>query len=126
MSYKLFRDMHRENIVLLLEEGNFYSAYMEDAYVLNYLFSFKIIYSNHYVKVSFPRKSLNRVRNILELRKCTYCIPSCNLVTTKCSGGNNYLKYLNQENYLKDRILEKLKSLTYQELLSVLQDSFKL
>jgi len=67
--------MHRENIVLLLEEGNFYSAYMEDAYVLNYLFSFKMIYSNHYVKVSFPKKSLNRVKNILELRKCTYCIP---------------------------------------------------
>lgn len=125
MSYKLFKELHRENIVLLIKEGNFYSAYQEDAYVLNYLLSFKIIYSSNFTKVSFPKDSLSKVKNILELRKCDFSVSDNNMIITSCSNDNNYQKYLNQEKYLKDKLLYSLSKLSYEELLSITHDSFK-
>lgn len=126
MSYQKFSEYKDKEIVLLVEEGNFFTAYLDDAYVLNYLFSFKLIHSNHLVKVSFSKNILYKVKNVLELRCVSYSILEDNLKITIPSSSNQYLKYLNQEVYLRDKLLEKLENLSYSELLSITQDFFKL
>lgn len=126
VSFQKHEKYHMSGVVTLIEEGNFYSSYLEDAYVMNYLFSFQLIYSNYLVKVSFSKKILDKVKNTLEFRKCSYSIISKEQVITMHIPENYYFHYLMQDIYLKDKILEKLKKLSYQELLSITQDSFKL
>ena len=89
------------------------------------MLSFKIIYSSNFTKVSFPKDSLSKVKNILELRKCDFSVSDDNMIITLCSNDNNYQKYLNQEKYLKDKLLLSLSELDYEKLLSIAQDSFK-
>ncbi len=124
VSFSKFEKYHQDYVVMLIKEGNFYSCYLEDAYVMNYLFSFKLIYSNHLVKISFSKVILDRIRRILELRNCSYSILSEQLIHFYLPH-NQYLKYLEQENYQKDKLLSSLSKLSYLELLSITQDSFK-
>ena len=124
VSFSKFEKYHQDYVVMLIKEGNFYSCYLEDAYVMNYLFSFKLIYSNHLVKISFSKVILDRIRRILELRNCSYSILSEQRIHFYLPH-NQYLKYLQQENYQKDKLLSSLSKLSYLELLSITQDSFK-
>ena len=50
-----------EDYIILLKNGNFYTTYNDDAYILNYLFNYKIID----FKVGFPINSLDKVINLL-------------------------------------------------------------
>jgi len=125
MSFRKYQRYHIENVALLIEEGNFYSCYLEDAYVMNYLFSFKLIYSNNLVKISFSKNSLEKVTSILKKRKCSYAVLCSDLITLYLPD-NQYLKYLEQVTYLKDKMLDFLSKLSYSELVSITQDSFKL
>ncbi len=77
------------------------------------------------MKISFSKNSLEKITSILKKRKCSYAILSLDLITLHLPD-NQYLKYLEQETYLKDKILDFLSKLSYSELVSITQDSFKL
>lgn len=46
--------------------GKFYSLYKDDAYILNYLFKYKVLDKR---KSGFPDSSINKVKNELENKK---------------------------------------------------------
>ena len=110
MSFSKYENYHKEEVVLLMKEGNFYSCHLKDTYVMNYLFSFQLIYPNHLVKVSFSKKILEKVKNTLSTRNCSYAIFSFKCFMIFYTPNNCYLEYLNQENYLKDQLLSELLS----------------
>lgn len=92
-----------EHCVILVKIGNFYSAYAEDAYIISYLFKYKIREKNNISFCSFPEMSLNKIESSLEKNKIDYIV---------VSKRNNYEEeqkvIIKQDNnYIK--ILEKAK-----------------
>lgn len=87
------------NDLLLVKIGSFYHAYGRDAYILSYLFGYKIItVEGSIATCGFPIQGLNRVIATLEQRKI------------------NYLAVDRKNNYETDLIFDYGNLNTYQEL----------
>lgn len=66
--------IHPEYIALI-KVGNFYNVYLKDAYILSYLFDYKIReYSDNIKTCGFPVVSLKKVIARLENKKINYLI----------------------------------------------------
>lgn len=97
-----------EFCVVLVKIGTFYSAYGKDAYIISYLFKYKIKEKENVPICSFPVSSLSKVENTLEKNKINY------IVVDKRSNYSVEEKVINKQenNYVK--MLEKAnKSITY-------------
>ena len=68
------KEIYRESIVLL-KVGTFYNAYFNDAYILSYLFGYKIKKIDKNVSnCGFPISALSNVKYMLEQKKINYII----------------------------------------------------
>ena len=68
------KEVHRE-YVLLVKIGNFYYCYGKDAYIISYLFNYKInVIEKNIYSCSFPTIAYNKVISKLEDRKINYLI----------------------------------------------------
>ena len=65
--------IHKEDL-LLVKVGSFYTAYGRDAYILNYLFNYKLNKTQDMYSSAFPIPSLARVTAILEQNKINYVV----------------------------------------------------
>ena len=65
--------IHKEDIVLV-KIGTFYTAYGKDAYIINYLFNYKLNKTQDIYSSSFPIPSLGKVTAILESHKINYVL----------------------------------------------------
>lgn len=93
----------------LRKSGNFYQAFDDDAYLLWYLFGYKI--SNR--KVGFPVSALTKVLNLLEEKNIHYLIFNSDDEEIKFKEGvNKYNKLLNNAKnaYSKNRKILNLQS----------------
>ena len=74
--------------------GKFYNVYKDDAYILNYLFGYKVLDKR---KSGFPDSSINKVKNELENKKISYQI----IYEDKDPEVKNYKTLNNYDKYMK-------------------------
>lgn len=67
------KQIHREEIVFV-RVGTFYQVYGKDAYIVSYLFDYKIKFIEKVPSCGFPKSSINRVMAKLEELKVNYLI----------------------------------------------------
>lgn len=67
------KKIHKEDIVLV-KIGTFYNAYGKDAYILSYLFNYKLNKVQDTYTAAFPVNSLSKIRAGLERNKVNYII----------------------------------------------------
>ena len=104
--------MKEKDMLVLIKNGTFYNAYNEDAYIISYLFNYKV---NKDKKCGFSNNSFNKVINTLEDKKINYEIvyKDKNPVIKKYNKLNNYKKILTKAINYQDikirveRIIEK-------------------
>ena len=71
---KEVKELHPERVVLV-KIGKFYNVYMKDAYIIGYLFGYKLRDMEKDIKsAGFPEVSLKRVLATLENKKIEYMI----------------------------------------------------
>ena len=72
---KTIKDIHEKDLVLI-RVGIFYVAYGKDAYIVSYLFGYKIkpVDSTNYASSGFPVGSINKIKSALESRKINYVL----------------------------------------------------
>lgn len=122
IKYEYIRDMETDyhqkypDSILLVLSGNFYNVYGKDAYLLSYLFRFKLIQKVYkteeekevYVpKTGFPRNSLDKVLLELEEKKINYVIKVKDKrdIVQDFKKRNTYQRrYIASEKYCMDKI----------------------
>ena len=85
------RNVHKDTVIIV-KIGNFYNVFGQDAYILSYLFGYKLnrIY-NDIITIGFPKESINKVMAKLEQKKINYLVvnKSNNYeVDEKCINNN--------------------------------------
>ncbi|MBE6147029.1 MAG: hypothetical protein E7168_01695 [Firmicutes bacterium] len=109
--------------VILRKIGNFYNVFDEDALILEYLFQYKVING----KVGFPLNAFNKVVNTLTMNHISYRILDDEENSKIFKRNNQYMKFLekahlsHQLENQKMNIMDKLSSLTVEQLQEVLE-----
>ena len=67
------KEIHKEDLVLV-KVGTFYTAYGKDAYIINYMFNYKLNKTQDVYTSAFPITSLAKVTAILEQNKINYIV----------------------------------------------------
>ena len=67
------KEIHKEDLVLV-KVGTFYTAYGKDAYIINYMFNYKLNKTQDVYTSAFPIPSLAKVTAILEQNKINYIV----------------------------------------------------
>ena len=66
---KEVKKIHREEVILI-KIGNFYHCYGKDAYIISYLFGYKLRKTReNFYTCGFPERSVTKVENKLENKK---------------------------------------------------------
>lgn len=110
----------KNNKIVFRKNGGFYCVYSEDAYILNFLFNYKIRDD----KVGFPLSALDKVKNVLEEKFISYELDG-NIIDFK--NKNNYKKYydLGKKRHSLDfrinEIINKLNSLDENKIDKILK-----
>ena len=106
--------IHKEDIVLV-KVGTFYTAYGKDAYIINYLFNYKLNKTQDVYSSAFPISSLGKVTAILENNKINYIVVDKrnNYDVEQQSNNknlNNYNKFLKlaKEKVNKNKRIEQI------------------
>ncbi len=109
------------NNVVLRKNGGFYSVYGDDAFILYYLFHYKIIDD----KVGFPLSGYNKVINCLEDNLINYSDSNKN-ISVNYKKKNNYNKFLNlgkkkhSLDFRINSIMEKINNLSENDIDEIL------
>ena len=115
VNYFLKKEKYLDFIILFIC-GNFYEVLVDDSYILNTLFNYKIKKTSNITKVGFPIIALNKVILRLQMLKINYLIVNPNGDIKKKFNNNKYRNYLEKPTNL-DRI-----NLIYQRLLDIKGD----
>lgn len=112
--------------VLMFKIGSFYVMFDSDAVIMNYLFKYKLNSFKNSVKCGFPLGSIDKIKNILNLRSINYVIISDSLYISEFEN-NNYSKYnfdidkfnrinniIKSLNGVNDELLDKLELLLFK------------
>ncbi len=96
---KTIKEIHERDLTLI-RIGTFYVAYGKDAYIMSYLFGYKIksVDSTNYPSCGFPVGSINKIKTVLESKKVNYVLLS------------------KSDNYEVEEIDDNKKLNTYEEL----------
>lgn len=70
---KEIKSIHQKDIAMV-KMGNFYHMYGKDAYIIAYLFQYKIKKENDMVTTGFPVQAINKVKANLENKKINYIV----------------------------------------------------
>ena len=84
----------KKYLIMYKNSGKFYNVYKDDAYILNYLFGYKVLDKR---KSGFPDSSINKVKNELENKKISYQI----IYEDKDPEVKNYKTLNNYDKYMK-------------------------
>ena len=127
---KTIKDIHEKDLVLI-RVGTFYIAYGKDAYIVSYLFGYKIkpVDSTNYASCGFPVGSINKIKTALETRKINYVLlnKSDNYEVEEIDDNKNLNKY--EEIYDKAhkciRLKDRISGINNYLMDSVNQDNIK-
>lgn len=99
---KEIKDIHPLDIAMI-KVGNFYRVYGKDAYIIGYLFQYKIEEKNNIVVSGFPVSSVKKVEATLEKKKINYLI----LDRRDNYSVNEHINFKNLNTYSKYYNLSK-------------------
>lgn len=95
--------------LIMIQSGNFYEVYGEDALILNKIFNYKVKKVSGSFRVGFPLIALNKVIKKLDELKINYVIvENCNLNRKKFN--KNYYEIFKQDISQENSIIDELKS----------------
>ncbi|MGN1301476.1 MAG: hypothetical protein ACI4U9_02995 [Clostridia bacterium] len=99
---KNIKEIHPKDIILI-KVGTFYYTYGKDAYIISYLFNYKLSKTSNICSCGFPTSNLNKVMAELEQKQINYIIldKRNNYDLDNKSDNKNLNKY--------DKFLEKAK-----------------
>lgn len=122
---KTIKQIHKEDVVMI-KIGNFYHVYGKDAYILSYIFDYKLKEEKDTYSAGFPINSVNKIMAHLEELKINYILLDRrnNYEVDQQSDNknlNNYSKYYEKArkyltykikvekiyNYMKENINKK-------------------
>lgn len=117
---KEVKKIHKEDVVLI-KIGNFYHCYGKDAYIISFLFNYKLRKTrDNYYTCGFPEKSIGKVENVLVNKKINYII----LDSRDNYNIDVYENYKNLNNYTS--VLEKAKkNIKIKEEISLIYNKLK-
>ena len=107
--------------ITIRRNGLFYDIFDDDAYIMHYLFGYKILKPR---RCSFPKNSLNKVKNILDGKKINYIIinEDDNIEEADYGANNSYAKFLEKAKNFElqeikiDTIISKISELNEEKL----------
>ena len=116
--------MAKTKELIMRKVGGFFHAFDEDAYILNYLFGYKISNS----RLGFPVSSKNKVKNVLDEKKINYCfkISDEEIDRKDFKKLNRYHDYVKKgkNNYeiekQKEKLKDKIKDLPLEKVEDIL------
>lgn len=117
-------------VIITQSSGKFFEVFGYDAFMFNYLFSYKILQSGKTYKCGFPDSSINRIVNKLSDLKISYQIiyRGKNPLVKDYKKINQYSKYkliALQRLDIKQRmdaLVEKVKSLNEEQAKKVMKE----
>ena len=116
---KNIKQVHKYDIVLV-KVGNFFNCYGRDAYIISYLFQYKICLTEEaYYVVSFPKSAYNKVIAGLENKRINYLLldKRNNYEVDERSDNKNLNQYEKIYNKAKEKIATKMRiEKIYKEL----------
>lgn len=97
--------------VVLVKVGNFYHVYSKDAYILAYLFGYKLTEKEGVPSCGFPRNAVSKVESTLEKNKINYiAVDRRNNYDEEEKNinkqENNYEKIFNKADILMTKIIK--------------------
>lgn len=101
-NYKTIKNRNNNSIVLI-RSGVFYETFNNDAYIMNYLFDYKIKEFSSYIMVGFPVNVIDSVKGKLNIEQLDYIIVD----------NNNYHSNKNKDNKVKYKVLLDVSKKTY-------------
>lgn len=106
----------------MFKVGSFYIIFDKDALIMNYMFKYKLVGIGNTYKCGFPISSIDKIKNILNLRSINYVVISDTLYISEFEN-NNYSKYnfnidkfdrinriIKHLNDVSDDVLEKIEN----------------
>ena len=117
-------------VIITQSSGKFFVVFGYDAFMLNYLFNYRILQSGKTYKCGFPDSSINKIINKLNDLKISYQIiyRGKNPLVKDYKKINQYSKYkliALQKLNIKERmdtLVEKVKSLNEEQAIKVLME----
>lgn len=58
--------------IIIIKNGEFYYVYNDDAFIINYLFKYKLVHINDRYHICFPFNSLSNIKFILKNKNIGY------------------------------------------------------
>ncbi len=104
----------KKYLIIYKNSGKFYNVYKDDAYILNYLFGYKVLDKR---KSGFPDSAITKVTNMLEEKKISYQI----IYDDKDPFVKNYRNLNCYEEYMK----KAMNKIDIKERMEVLENKIK-
>lgn len=93
--------MNFNQFVKFRREGNFYSVYNDDAYVIAYIMKYKLVYvDKKNIKAGFPLHLLNEVIYYLDRNKISYIVLDEPKLFKDFKENNNYLHFAKKDQFI--------------------------
>jgi hypothetical protein len=107
--------------IVLVQSGNFFQTFDEDAIILELIFGYKITFSNQ-MKIGFPISNITKVKLILDKEQIDYCVLPNN--EDKNFGNDNYLKF-KQKTLERYQYIKRYQEITEKLLFFISKDNFE-
>lgn len=116
------KQIKKEDIIFV-QVGNFYNCYGKDAYIISYLFNYKISIIDDICMVSFPKTAYNKVISKLENIKINYIVlDKRNNYEEEKNNNKNLNKYAEFYEKARNEIAIKIRIEKIQKYLSKTKD----
>jgi glycerophosphoryl diester phosphodiesterase len=122
------------NFLILIKSGVFYETFNNDAYIMNYLFNYKIKQFSNYIMVGFPQSVIENIKDRLNKEKVPFIILGEDqeeiLIRQKYNEYNYKLlldisnKYYNVQSEI-NKITDKLEILKNSQCINDIIDKIK-
>lgn len=133
---QVIKEVHKYEVILV-RIGKFYQVYGKDAYIISYLFGYKLKKVESVMMCGFPLGSINKIIAKLEEKKINYLIVDRrnNYEVDEISDNknlNNYIKYFEKaKKYVNDKaridninnfMLENIDKEDFKDLIRKMED----
>lgn len=123
--------------IILVKIGKFYQVYGKDAYIISYLFGYKLKRVENVMVCGFPLSSVNKIISILEDKKINYLIvdrrnnyevderldnKNLNNYTKYFEKAKKYISYKTRIDNINNFLLENIDKEDFKNIIRKMED----
>ena len=123
--------------IILVKIGKFYQVYGKDAYIISYLFGYKLKRVENVMVCGFPLSSVNKIISILEDKKINYLIvdrrknyevderldnKNLNNYTKYFEKAKKYISYKTRIDNINNFLLENIDKEDFKDIIRKMED----